>query len=1022
MNRPPLKQLLLSTTLLGLASAPLLAVAPAAAQQTPGPAAEAQPTEGDVVVVTGTRITTPGVESSSQIASVGESEIELLQQPDVERIIRLLPMTVPGDGGNVNNGTEGAATVNLRGLGPKRNLILLNGQRLTPYNYDGEVDTQVIPTALLERIDIITGGASATYGSDAMSGAINFITKRDFQGIDFDSQYSVTEEGDGEIYASALTVGANSPDGNGNVVANISWAKREGVQGGARPLGRLGIVSEDGDGLAEFSAGQPPTPPADPTCQGENAVAAGGSGTTTPTRVEIFGLGPLGQVRTDNTLGANCSVFNFNPYNYYQTPQERFSGTAIGYYTINENFEPYVRASFAQTNVTQQVAPSGIFFSDFWTPLANPFISAQQQGVIIGAAEAGRTAGTPTILPDGTLDTDGNNVGNWRDLNGNGVVDAADDLRLVYGRRTTEFGPRSTSYDTSWFQLVAGLRGEIVPDWNYDFSFSHGESRQTQVNAGYTNLANLVHAINAVSTTTCRSGPSTCVPINLWGAPGGITPEMAQFSSASAIEKQEYTQNIAQFVVSGQLSALKSPMATTGTSVSLGVEYREENGGTTPDECLKLAPTSCLGGAGGYVLPIDGGFSAYEYFGEAIIPLMEGQRWAESLDLELGYRYADYDPSGGTDSWKYGINYSPFEGLRFRAMQQRAVRAPNVGEIAAPQVTELDSAFRDPCSVANAANIDATLLARCISTGMTAAQVGVVGDIVSGQINVFNGTDLTAPVTPETADTTTFGIVWTPDSSGWFGGTVTNPQLTLDYYNIKIKDYIEGPPPQDVLDACYVQGDTAQCDNIVRVGGSLVLDGSGVQTFTQNLDYIQAEGIEIGAVFGVDLGGLGSLDVSFNANQYLSQEFHSFAVLDVVECVGQYSASCGTNFGTPTPEWRWIQRTTWNLPYMVNAFQVGYLWRHISEVTSGYVSDNNPETNVFPYFATIPAYGYFDLVGTWQINDAARLTASVTNVLGEDPPVVGNEAADVANNSLNTFPSMYDPLGRVFTVGLNVRF
>lgn len=1014
MNRSPLKPLLLSSTLLGLATAQFAHVLPATAQETAGPSSD------DIVVVTGTRITTPGVESSSQISSVGESEIDLLLQPEVEKIIRLLPMTVPGDGGNVNNGTEGAATVNLRGLGAKRNLILLNGQRLTPYNYDGEVDTQVIPTAMLERIDIITGGASATYGSDAMSGAINFVTKRDFQGIDFDSQYSVTDEGDGQIYNSALTVGANTPDGSGNVVASINWAKREGIQGGARPLGRLGIVSEDGSGYQQYLNGQAPTPPADPLCQGENAVAAGGSGTTTPTRVSIFGMGALGQVRTDNTIGANCSVFNFNPYNYYQTPQERFGGTAEGFYTINENFEPYVRASFSQTNVTQQVAPSGIFSSDFWTPLGNPFISAQQRAFVIAAAETGRTGGT--LLADGTLDGDGNNVGNWRDLDGSGTVTAADDLRLAYGRRTTEFGPRSTSYDNSWFQLVTGLRGEIVENWDYNFSFSHGESRQSQLSQGYANLANLVHAINAVSTTTCRSGPSTCVPINLWAAPGGITPEMAQFSSASATELQEYTQNIAQLLVSGYLEGIKSPWADLSPSVSLGVEYREENGGTTPDECLKLAPTSCLGGAGGYVLPIEGGFSAYEYFGEAIIPLVRDQPFIEQLDVELGYRYADYDPSGGTDSWKYGLSWAPIEGLRFRAMQQRAVRAPNVGEIAAPQVTELDSAFQDPCSIANVANIDAVLRARCISTGMTNAQVGVVGDIVSGQINVFNGTDLNAPVTPETADTTTFGLVWTPDVSSWFGGMITAPQLTVDYYDIRIEDYIEGPPPQDVLDACYVQGDAAQCDNIIRVGGSLVLDGSGVQTFTQNLDYIQAEGIEIGAAFGVDLGGLGSVDVSFNANHFLSQEFHSFDVLNVVECVGQYSASCGSNFGTPTPETRWIQRATWNLPFMNNAFQIGYLWRHTSEVTSGYVLDDNPATVTFGAFQTIPDYDWLDVVGTWQINDAMRLSAGVTNITGEDPPVVGNEAADVANNSLNTFPSSYDALGSVYTIGLNVRF
>ena len=998
------KAQLLRSTLLAALAVPGMA-APAFAQE--GPAEER-----DVVVVTGTRITTPGVESSSQIASVGESEIELFQQPEVEKIIRLLPMTVPGDGQNVNNGTAGAATVNLRGLGPKRNLILMNGQRITPFDFEGEVDTQVIPTALLERIDIITGGASAVYGSDAMSGAINFITKRDFQGVDLDSQYSVTGEDDGQIYNVALTVGANAPDGNGNVVASLNYAKREGVQGGARPLGRLGIETASGAGLAQFAAGQPPTPPADANCQAENSVAAGGSTTTTPTRLQIFGASSLGQVRTDNTIGPNCGVFNFNPYNYYQTPQERFGGTAIGYYTINENFEPYVRASFSQTNVTQQVAPSGIFGSPFWTPLANPFLSAQQQGAIIAQAQADLVAGT--LLPDGTLDADGNNLGNWRDLDSSGTVTAADDLNIVYRRRTTEFGPRSTSFKTNWLQLVAGMRGQITDNWDYDVLFSHGESSQTRINAGYTNLGNIPNALNAVDPNVCRTGGSSCVPLNLFGHPAGITQAMAQYSSATGIEVRDYRQDILQATVSGSLDQVKMPWADSGVAVSLGAEYREEEGGTTPDECLKLAPTSCLGGAGGFISPISGGFSAYEYFGEAIIPIASGQPFADSLDLELGYRYADYDPTDSTETWKVGLSWAPIPELRFRAMQQQAVRAPNVEEIASPRTTGLDNALLDPCSVANAGNIDAALTALCISTGMTAAQVGTVEDIVAGQINVFIGTNVAALPEPETADTTTFGLVWTPDASALFGGVVTSPTFTLDYYNIKIEDYIDAPPAQDILDGCYTDGIAEQCDRIFRIGGTLTVDGSGVETLFENLEYIQAEGIEVGANFGVDLQTFGSLDVSFNANYFLTQEFNSFSNLPVSECVGFYSASCGGSFGTPTPEIRWIQRTTWNLPYMDNAFQVGYLWRHIGEVES--------DQDVFDYFQTIPAYGYFDLISTWQINEATRLSAGVTNVLDETPPVVGNEAADTGNNSLNTFPSTYDALGRVFSIGVNLRF
>ncbi len=963
--------------------------------------AQETPVDEDVVTITGTRITAPGVVSSSPITSVGADEIALSQQPEVEKILRLLPMTIPGDGQNVNNGTAGAATVNLRGLGPQRGLLLIDGQRLTPYDYNGRVDTQVIPTALLERVDIVTGGASATYGSDAMSGAINFITKRDFQGVALNVDRSITGEDDGEIISTSLTMGANLDDGRGNVVMSFNYSDRDGVQGGARPLGQLGIETVSGAGYAQFLAGQSPTAPADPLCQGENAVSAGGSTTTTPTRLAIFGASGLGQVRTNGTLGANCSVFNFNPYNYYQTPQERFGATALGHYTIDEHFEAYGRASFSQVNVTQQVAPSGVFANAFWTPLANPHISAAQRTSIIAQAELDRVAAT---LIAGT---------NWRDLDSSGTVTAADDLNIVYRRRTTEFGPRSTSYDNSWFQLVGGLRGEIVPDWNYDVSFSHGESHQTRTFAGYTNLANIANALDAVSTTACRNGDPTCVPLNLFGTGAGITPAMVGYSSATALEDRVYTQDIAQANVSGYFGEFRTPWASSGLAVSLGTEYREETGGTTPDECLKLAPSSCLGGAGGNTLPISGGFSSYEYYGEAIMPLISDMPFAESLDLEVGYRYADYDPSGGTDTYKYGISWAPIESLLFRAMIQQAVRAPNVGEIASPRTSGLDNAVSDPCSITNAAALaaNATLRARCVSTGMTLAQVGTVEDITAGQINAFFGTNLAALPEPETADTTTLGMVWTPD----FGlDMISNVTLAVDYYDITIDDYINSAPAQGVLDGCYVLGLVDQCAKIQRVGGNLTNDGSGIVLLFENLEYITAEGVEVAASFDVDLGTMGDLAVSFNGNHYLTNEFSSYSNLPVVDCKGFFSSSCGANFGTPLPETRWIQRTLWNFGALGQDFQVGYLWRHLGEVTS--------DVPVFADFQTIDAMDYIDLTGAWNISDAMKLSVGVTNLFEEDPPVVGNEAADTSNNSLNTFPSTYDALGRVFSIGLNVRF
>ncbi|MGQ0836570.1 MAG: TonB-dependent receptor domain-containing protein [Gammaproteobacteria bacterium] len=961
-----------------------------------------QDEEVTTVTVTGTRINVPGISSSSPIYSVGAEEIQFQQQPEVEKILRLLPITAPDDGQNVNNGTDGAATINLRGLGPQRNLILVDGKRATPYNFDGLVDTSMIPTALIERIDIVTGGASAVYGSDAISGALNFVLRKDFEGVELNTDFSQFDEQDGDIRTVSLTLGSNVAEGRGNVVLTMNWTDREGVQLGSRPLGQLGIDTADGSGYAEFLAGlAPPAAPAG--CGGPGTVAAGGTINTLPTRASIAGGPSLGQVREDRTLGADCNVFNFNPFNYYQTPQERFGGMVMGRFELNEHAEPYARFSYGSVNVAQQVAPSGLFADPLWTPVANPFISAQQRAVILSAAETGRAAGTVFQADPG----DPTAFFNWRDLNGNGSVDGADDLLIAYRRRTVEFGERATSYDNNAFQLLLGQAGAIVGDWEYDVSFSYGESDRTNTNSGYTNLANLANAVDAVSTTTCRNPSAAgCVPIDLFGGAGSITDAMAAYSSATALEQQSYQQQIANASVSGPVNALQIPSAATPLAVSFGVEYREETAQTTPDECLKLAPASCLGGAGGNVLPIEGGYDVNEVFGEAVVPLVSGVPFLQSVDLELGYRYSDYSLTGTDETYKYGVNWRMAEPVLFRAMFQKAARAPNVGELAAPQTTFLDNATLDPCSVANAANIDATLRARCLSTGMLDAQVGTVEDIASGQINTFSGTDLANLPAPEAADTLTVGVVFTPD----LGGAIRNAVISLDYYDIDIDDYIDEFRAQEILDACYVVGLASECAKVRRIGGGLSLPGSGLETFTTNLENIHAEGIELGFSFRVDTERFGSLAFMGNVNKYLTHERQSDSVLPVLDCLGRYGTSCEG----PKPEIRWIQRTTWDY----RDFQASLLWRHVGSVEREVVE----KANTFPAFQQIDSYDYFDLYGGYQLFGNVTVSAGITNLLNEDPPVVGNEAADTGSNSGNTFPSTYDTLGRMYALGVNVRF
>ncbi|MBB5519229.1 TonB-dependent receptor plug domain-containing protein [Amphiplicatus metriothermophilus] len=963
--------------------------------------------EGDVVIVTGTRIQDPNLVAASPINTVGQAEISRQFTPNLERVFRDLPITIPGDGENVNNGTEGAATVDLRGLGPERSLVLMDGKRLVPFSESGTADINQIPLNMIERVDIITGGASAVYGSDAMSGAINFITRKNFEGVEFGAMYSLTEQGDGDTYDISALFGSNLGDGRGNVTASVNYTMRSGVLLGDRDFGLVGVDTATGSGRD----GQIVPAPAE--CDAPGSVAVGGSTTAIPGALDLPG-GTL-QFRNDGTLGPRCSVFNFNPFNYYQTPQERFGLTAIGHYELTDNIEAYFRGTFNTINVRQQVAPSGVFGNRFDIPLQNPFLSAQARQAIIdnvnsvlppalGGTNAGSTA---TFETTGVLD-----------LNNNGVFDLDDAINVPVRRRTLELGTRSEDYDTSSFQFVVGLRGQLpalLEGWDYDLSFQYGENERTRFRAGYTNVANIATALNTVSADECRTPDGVvtqgCVPINIFGGFGSITPEAAQFNQAVAFLTQGATQAVVHGSVSGPVDNFVSPWAQTPLNLAFGMEYRKETGFVEPDECLKLPPVSCQGGAGGNVLPIKSEYRAFDGFVEAIMPVIQNRPMFEAFTIEAGYRYSDFDPTEDTSSWKAGVNWQVTPSFRVRYMEQQAVRTPNIEEIGSPIVTGLDNATFDPCSSGNPNPITPELIARCEATGVPAGQTGLINDIVAGQVNLFTGTDPNNLPGAETARTRTAGIVWRPDMS-IIGGAVTATTLSVDYYRIRIEDYIDTLSGDELFTLCYTLGDEATCNGIVRDNAGLITSaGTGLPAFFQNLDVFQASGVEIGLNTGYDFGDWGQLDLTFNANRYLSNEFQSTDFSALVDCNGGYSTSCD-----PVPKFRSVTRLTWfNGPY-----DVSVLWRRIGSMD--FVGTEEQKADVFDAFEHIDAFNYFDLSFGWSITESLRLGGAVKNVTNQDPPIIGNDTGSTSFNSGNTFPSLYDVNGRVYSLSIKASF
>lgn len=995
----------------------------------------------DVVTVTGTRIQNQNVIAASPVTTIGEEEISLKQTPNIERIFRDLPITIPGDGENVNNGTAGQATLDLRGLGPERSLIMIEGKRLAPYDIDGIVSTDVIPVNMLERVDVVTGGASAVYGSDAMSGAVNFILRKNFEGLEVDLNYSDTSEGGDDSYNISALMGVNFDEDRGNIMIGGGRTSRGAILLADRDFGIFGVSSTTGSGLGSA----PQRPAADCTGNTDFSTAHStgvGSTTAIPATLNLRS-GNSYQFRDDMSLvQGECARFNFNPFNYYQTPQERWQATTVANYNVTDEIEVYARASFSANTSDFQIAPSGTFGTAFTIPVMNPFFTDATRTTIVndlntGAmafvdaqnAEINRVNGLSNPTQDDIDSRDaaqaalasdpmGFSAVGIQDLNNDGVFDNNDAFTSTARRRTLELGPRTGVFDTDYSQFVFGVRGAIprTETWNFDMSYQRGESDFVETRDGFTNLNNLQAGINTVSATQCIDAlgnvtGAPCTPINVFGPVGSITEAQraSGYFIAIASDLRKAEQTVYHGSVDGMIEQLKNPWSDDGLSVAFGYEYREESAFSSPDECLKEAPASCQGGAGGNRLPVNGSYNAEEWFGEAIYPIVQGRRGFENLSIELGYRVSDFNIQGNTDSWKGGISWQITDGFRFRFMEQQAVRVANIGELFSPVTTALDNATLDPCSIGNP-NPPApgsTLFQRCVQTGQLPSQVGTTPDIISGQVNVFNGTNPALLPIPETARTTTFGFVWEPDFA--FMDNMLPTTVSVDYYHIEIEDYIDEPSGQEALDLCYVLGNPASCAGIVRIGGALGETGTGAPAFFTNFELFQAEGVDLSVISGFELGRLGEVMLNLTAHKYLSNDFQTTAASPVIDCKGVYGTSCD-----PVPEYRHTLRGLWTM----DKYDASLLWRHIGSMDA----QANEAGGLFSAFQSVGAQDYFDLSLGYRFMEIGKFSLLVTNLLNEDPPILGNETGSTAFNSGNTFPSLFDTLGRTYSLNLKLSF
>lgn len=973
-------QLLAKTVLAGIPA--ILGMALTAPSFAQAPAAAAPETR-DVVVVTGTRITTPGYESSSPITSVGSQDIGYEQPVAIESLLRELPSATPAIGPGVNNGSNGGGTIDLRGLGANRGLVLMDGRRIVPFTLTGSVDTNVIPVALIDRIDLVTGGASAVYGADAITGVVNFILKHDFQGAQLDASYGISDEGDAARKNIDLTMGGNFDNGKGNAVLSLGYTKTDQLLVGDRAIGQTTTNSATG-----ATRGSTTTVPARVT----TITLAGG--TPLPTTGDGSRIDPS----TGTIIAAgNADTRNTNPLNLFQTPLDRYQVSGLTNYQVFDWLNLYADVLYVRSNVHTQLDTSGTFGNTFDIPIGNPFIPTAARNQICAARNipaAQCIVGNTTTVP------------------------------LTVDRRITEFGPRLNDFQTKTFQYTVGAKGDLPwQGWSYDAYYSRGESDQVQTRGHWGSLSKVRQALGAVSTTTCLNTANNCVPLNLFGAEGSITPAMIGFIDLSALLQTHVDQEVISASVSGDLGAFRSPFAKDPIGVAGGYEYRRDSAGNQSDGSSQIQGEVL--GTGAPTPDRHGAFQLKEWFAEASVPLVQDMPFIQKLSAELGYRYTDFASAkdDNYDTYKAGLDWAPIDDLRFRYMFQHAVRAPSVNELFAPQVTGLSNLTTDPCqgNLINAgqANTAGSLSNLCRLTGVPTAVIGSLPTPSSGQVNNLTGGN--PNLGPEVAETSTLGAVYQP---GW----LPSFRMSVDYWNIHITDAITGPSVTDILNGCYstqfnpTLAMNSSCASILRNPNTGTLNGveaKGIVTAIDNLGVIKSDGIDVNAAYKLGLGTFGDLNFSFTGTMLLDMETTPTPASITRECTGYYSVACGNNFnaslaqGLAYYDYKWNLRTSWHY----SDFDVSLNWRHLSDL------DDEPGAPTFlPQYSHISAYDYFDLAGVWDLNDKIRLNLTVNNLLDKKPPFVGNTIGTTGTNSGNTFPTYYDAIGRYFTFGARARY
>ncbi|BAK66500.1 TonB-dependent receptor-like protein [Sphingobium sp. SYK-6] len=931
---------------------------------------------GEEIVITGSRLVRTDLTAPSPTTVMSSEDIALSGNVSLEKTLNEFPQLAAGNTSSANiGGGSGILTANLRGLGSTRTLVLVNGRRFVAASSAGEVDLASIPDALIKRAEIITGGASAVYGSDAIAGAVNFILNDTFEGLTMTAQTGITQYGDAASHKIDFTWGTQS-DRSGVVLA-ATWAKQDQFDQSDRSWSRIPLGEVNG------------------------ALVYAGSGNVPGTRVGLTAAQRASIVGVNMNPGANCtsvtgitfdssgtpqaycapeSTYNYAPYMLLQRPQDRISLSALAHYDVTDRIQLYGETYYVNARNEYRLAP------DSFTPVT-PGAPSQTLLVPQYATNPGLTQSVRNFFINNAaiFDPDGDGTA--------AVVGS--------GRRAEEVGTRDAFFERNSLAVTLGARGDMdlgAGKWNWDTFFQYHRNRTDSRYEGVVSQSRLSLGLNTMINSSgqvvCQTQTLGCVPVNIFGE-GAISPEAAAFISPSRVSHDTFE----RYVAGGSLSGVLFNLPAGPVSMALGAEYREDRYNFVPspqDIAGEYGPSSQAA--------LSGKFDVKEVFGELRVPLLSDMPFIDTLAIEGAARYSDYSTIGGVFTWKLGGEYAPVHWFRFRGAYNQAIRAPNIAELYGARTIGYVNGAVDFCARTSSTNDtrSAELKALCVATGVPAGDINTFEQQALGMNQESGGNP---NLREEKSKTYTIGAVVSPPF-------LPGLNLTVDYWNVEIEDAITSINNAQTMAECAasLSPSSVACQNVLRLPSGQI---DYVRVALSNIGAMKASGLDVQADYRMGLPSVLSLDgdasLSLQAvgSWMFERSLQTTSASGPLDCAGHYAGGCSSGSGG----------------FIIPDFKLNVSARYTSgpvtlTMQGRMIGAIKPYSGVTTVAGDIDPVWYFDLTSNVDVTGGLSVFGGINNLFNKKPPIFGTTYVGDANTDV----TLYDIMGRRFFIGATMKF